>query len=90
MILKCPKCKTELPYGGYPSNPNCSTVMCMSCGYVGPGYAFHRICEICKKDFDIEEGTNIEKNGELSFMCNGCTDSVSPEISGLRAVEDRR
>lgn len=72
MKLKCPKCKTVLPYGGYPSNPNVSTVACLTCGYVGAGYAFHRICDGCGKDFDIDDVKIEEKEDGYSVLCKKC------------------
>lgn len=72
MKLKCPTCKTELPYKGYPGNPVHSTIMCMTCGYTGPGYAFNRICDICGKDFNEEDVIAEEVNGILEITCKKC------------------
>lgn len=38
--LQCPKCKFRAPYSGYPSEPILSTILCLACGYAGPGATF--------------------------------------------------
>ena len=40
LMLTCPRCHTESGHGGYPSDPVLSTVMCLHCGYGGPGGGF--------------------------------------------------
>lgn len=72
MDLKCPRCEQVALYSGYPANPNVSTVRCNACGYVGPGYAFHRICSVCECEFDVESVTVEEKDGRLTVTCNRC------------------
>jgi predicted RNA-binding Zn-ribbon protein involved in translation (DUF1610 family) len=43
LYLKCPHCGRVDLYGGYPSDPQVSTVMCMRCGWSGMGCAFERV-----------------------------------------------
>jgi len=49
LILECPKCGDISYYGGYPQDPQMSTVLCLRCGYAGAGMAFKRMKSLPKK-----------------------------------------